>query len=208
MKKIEMRKSASLLLVVIILVGCSESNSKKNLPFLGNKDISLTGDTVYHEIEAFSFTNQDGEIITKESTRGKVYVADYFFSHCPTMCPAMTGQMKRVQKAIPEITILTHSCDPERDSVGQLKWYTEKRDIDVSNWHFLTGSKKALYDHGFYSYMMTTDEDVLAPGGFMHSPLFALIDGDHHIRGVYDGTTTESVDQLIEDAKSLIKKSK
>jgi len=203
-----MRKIASFLIGAIVLVGCSGTDTEKALPYLGNKDISLSGDTIYHEIEAFSFVNQDGEIITKESTQGKVYVADYFFSHCPTMCPAMTGQMKRVQKAIPEIIILTHTCDPERDTVEQLKYYTEKRDIDVSNWHFLTGSKKALYDHGFYSYMMTTDEDVLAPGGFMHSPLFALIDGDHHIRGVYDGTTTESVDQLIVDAKSLIKQSK
>jgi len=203
-----MRRIASFLIGTIVLVGCSGTDTEKTLPYLGNKDISLSGDTIYHEIEAFSFVNQDGEIITKESTKGKVYVADYFFSHCPTMCPAMTGQMKRVQKAIPEIIILTHTCDPERDTVEQLKYYTEKRDIDVSNWHFLTGSKKALYDHGFYSYMMTTDEDVLAPGGFMHSPLFALIDGDHHIRGVYDGTTTESVDQLIVDAKSLIKQSK
>jgi len=203
-----MRRIASFLIGTIVLVGCSGTDTEKTLPYLGNKDVSLSGDTIYHEIEAFSFVNQDGEIITKESTKGKVYVADYFFSHCPTMCPAMTGQMKRVQKAIPEIIILTHTCDPKRDTVEQLKYYTEKRDIDVSNWHFLTGSKKALYDHGFYSYMMTTDEDVLAPGGFMHSPLFALIDGDHHIRGVYDGTTTESVDQLIVDAKSLIKQSK
>ncbi len=191
---------------VCVFVGCPAGETPETvLPIYGHKEIDQNGDTIYHTVEDFAFTNQEGQIITKEATNGEVYIADYFFTHCPTMCPAMTGQMKRVQKALPDVTILTHTCDPERDSVGQLKKYTEKRDINTTNWHFLTGSKMALYDHGFYSYMMTTNEDVLAPGGFMHSPYFAIVDRSHRVRGMYDGTNTEQVDQLIVDAKKLIK---
>ncbi len=188
-----------------LLAACSEATPDNVLPILGNRDVDTNGDTIYHEVETFVFTNQDGEIITRDSARGEVYVASYFFTHCPTMCPAMTGQMQRVRNALPDITIFTHTCDPARDSVEQLKRYVDKRGIDTERWHFLTGSKSALYDHGFYSYMMSTDEDVLAPGGFLHSPYFALVDRTHRIRGMYDGTNTVEVDRLIEDAEKLIK---
>ncbi|MBL4703900.1 MAG: SCO family protein [Flavobacteriales bacterium] len=203
-----MQKAISILLLAITVAACSEpvatTTPDNVLPIYGRKELDVAGDTIYHQIGEFSFTNQDGESITMASTGGEVYVADYFFTHCPTMCPAMTGQMKRVRKALPQITILTHTCDPKSDSVAQLKRYTEKRDIDVANWHFLTGTKEQLYKHGFHSYMMSTDEDVLAPGGFLHSPYFALVDRFHRIRGMYDGTTTEGVDQLIIDARKLI----
>jgi len=190
----------------VFLISCADIGTPDAvLPIYGHKDLDANGDTIYHTVEDFAFTNQDGNVVTKEATKGEVYIADYFFTHCPAMCPAMTGQMKRVRKALPEVTILTHTCDPENDSVGQLKKYTQKRGINTTNWHFLTGSKTELYDHGFYSYMMTTNEDVLAPGGFMHSPYFAIVDRSHRLRGMYDGTDTEQVDQLIVDAKKLIK---
>ena len=202
-----MRKEINVLIFIFVLsVSCEEKKSPETiLPIYGHKELDFNRDTIYHTVEDFSFTNQDGALITKEATHGEVYIADYFFTHCPTMCPAMTGQMKRVRKALPEITILTHTCDPKRDSVGQLKRYVEKRGVNTDNWHFLTGKKKDLYAHGLYSYMMTTDEDILAPGGFMHSPYFAIIDRSHRVRGMYDGTNTEQVDQLITDAKKLIK---
>ncbi|MBT4775941.1 MAG: SCO family protein [Crocinitomicaceae bacterium] len=201
-----MRKEINLLFFILVFVtSCQEKSTPDAiLPIYGHKELDTNGDTIYHTVEDFEFTNQDGVLISKKSTHGEVYIADYFFTHCPTMCPAMTGQMKRVRKALPEITILTHTCDPKRDSAQQLKRYVEKRGIDTDNWHFLTGDKEALYTHGFYSYMMTTDEDILAPGGFMHSPYFAIVDRDHRVRGMYDGTNTEQVDQLIVDAKSLI----
>jgi len=196
-------------LLILILIGfsaCSDTGSPENiLPIYGHKELDSDGDTIYHVVEDFSFTNQDGITITKKDTKGEIYIADYFFTHCPTMCPAMTGQMKRVQNALPEVTILTHTCDPKNDSVGQLKSYVEKRGINTDNWHFLTGAKADLYDHGYYSYMMSTSEDVLAPGGFLHSPYFALVDRSHRIRGMYDGTNTEEVNKLIDDAKKLLK---
>lgn len=201
-----MKKNRFFLLatILLILASCSNQTPDSVLPFYGNHDVDVNGDTLFHTVEPFSFVNQDGEVITRESTGGEVYVVSYFFTHCPTMCPAMTGQMQRVRKAIPEITILTHTCDPERDTVGQLKYYVEKRGIDTEKWHFLTGSKSALYEQGFYSYLMSTEEDVLAPGGFLHSPYFVLIDREHHLRGMYDGTNTTEVDVLIEDVRKLI----
>ena len=115
------------------------------------------------------------------------------------MCPKMIVQMKRVRKAHPEVLILAHTCDPERDTPEQLKKYTEKHELDTQNWHFLTGTKNELYLHGADSYLLASKEDVMAEGGFLHSSSFVLVDKEGHLRGAYDGEKTQEVDQLIED---------
>lgn len=187
--------------IALFLTSCGQV--EQGLPYYGHKDVLPSGDTLYHEVEPFIFTNQDGEKITEETVKGQVFVADYFFTHCPTMCPKMTAQMKRVRNAHPELMILTHTCDPERDTVERLKYYVDKKNIDTYKWHFVTGSRNALYEHGVYSYLVSTQEDVLAPGGFLHSPMFILVDQEMHIRGMYDGRDTEEVNKLIEDITKL-----
>lgn len=197
-----MRLAFLIVITSVLVISCAD-NKAPELPIYGHRDAMPDGDTLYHTIEPFYFTNQDGETISQEHTMGKIHVVDYFFSHCPTMCPTMTSQMKRVRNAHPDLLILTHTCDPERDSVEQLKKYAAKHEIDTENWHFLTGTKKSLYEQGVHSYMVSTQEDVLAPGGFLHSPMFILVDKDSRVRGMYDGRDTEEVNQLIEDITTL-----
>lgn len=187
--------------IAVLLVLLSSCTQEKTLPYMGFHDVNAKGDTLYHEVFPFAFSNQNGTMITNETVKGKPYLAYYFFTHCPTMCPKMIVQMKRVRKAHPDMLILAHTCDPERDSQETLSAYAEKHKIDTSNWHFLTGSKSELYVHGADSYLLASKEDVMAPGGFLHSSSFILVDSDGHVRGAYDGQNTQEVDRLIEDIK-------
>lgn len=186
-------------LIIALAITIASCGKERQLPYMGHHDVTLKGDTLYHTVFPFAFENQEKAIISNDAVKGKPYVAYYFFTHCPTMCPKMIVQMKRVRKAHPNFLILAHTCDPVRDTADRLKAYTEKHEIDTENWHFLTGSKNELYLHGADSYLLASKEDVLAEGGFLHSSSFVLVDADGHLRGAYDGQDTKEVDQLIED---------
>jgi len=188
----------------VILSSCIEQKQRK-LPIMGEKDITGT-DTVYHTIEDFRLVNQDSAIVTKKTLEGKIYVADFFFTSCRTICPIMKTQMKRVYDEIkddPEVIIVSHTIDPEYDTVGRLHDYAERLGVESGKWHFLTGSKDSIYYLAQTSYFATAMEAETEPDGFIHSGAFLLIDKQGRIRGKYDGTDEKEVDQLIQDIKVL-----
>ncbi|MCV9386769.1 SCO family protein [Reichenbachiella ulvae] len=184
------------------------------LPILGRPEIvtskvngELKVDTIAHQVADFSFLNQDSVWINNDSLAGKIYVADFFFTSCPTICPLMKKQMLRVYDAFSEndhVKILSHTIDPAHDSVAVLREFSEALGVESSKWHFLTGDKDEIYQLGEKSYMVTAGADKDAPGGYIHSGAFLLVDTERHIRGVYDGTMKEQVDQLIIDIRKLL----
>tara|TARA_Y100001972_G_scaffold126123_2_gene179078 strand:- start:2 stop:649 length:648 start_codon:yes stop_codon:yes gene_type:complete len=201
---------------VFYLVGCGEVNTTNELPILGNKkfvDKEVNGevvkDTIYHTIRDFAFVDQDSNLVTNETFSDQIYVADFFFTSCPTICPLMKQQMLRVYEAYEnesEVAILSHTIDPKHDTVAVLKDFAEKLGVKTEKWHFVTGNKDSIYDIGETSYLVVANEDENAPGGYIHSGAFLLVDKQRRIRGVYDGTIPEQVDILINDIGRLIKK--
>ncbi len=209
-------QSFSIYLVFVwALFACEPKTNNSELPILGNrhteeKEIEgkLVRDTVYHTIANFSFQNQDGKTITNADVKGKVYVADFFFTSCPTICPIMKTQMMRVYEAYKEksdFLILSHTIDPTHDTVSLLKDYSTRLGIeDASTWHFLTGEQEHVFEIGQTSYLTTAMEDKDEPGGFLHSGAFVLVDQKGRIRGVYDGTKEDQVDKLLKDIPKLL----
>ncbi len=191
--------------LLLIFGSCQQQES---LPILGRRTVDQQGDTLYHAIGNYQLVNQDGKQVTPETFEGKLYVADFFFTSCPTICPTMKTQMLRVYerfKDTPEVAILSHSIDPKHDSVAVLKEYASQLGIeDNAKWHFVTGDQSEIYRLGQQDYMVTAGEDQNAPGGFIHSGAFILVDRQKHIRGVYDGTIAEDVDKLMEDIEVLL----
>jgi protein SCO1 len=201
-------------------LSCSEKASKEDnsgsLPILGNWHINefemegkVVKDTVYHKIGNFSFTNQEGKEISNFATDGKVYVADFFFTTCPTICPIMKTQMLRVYEKFndePNFMILSHTLDPEHDTAALLKDYAAKIGVeDDKTWQFLTGDQEKIFEIGQTSYLTTAMSDKNEPGGILHSGAFVLVDKSGHIRGVYDGTKEEQVNRLINDIPKLLR---
>ena len=153
--------------------------------------------------------DQDSVIITNDLTDGHIYVANFFFTSCPNICPSMMEHMKRLQektKDIDDFIILSHTIDPERDSIPKLRQYIKEREIDTRNWHLLYQEREYTHYMGNEGYMLTVmDSDKKEDGGFLHSEYFVLVDRNRHIRGMYNGTITEDVDKLAEDIHELIK---
>lgn len=194
-----------LFLFVLTLSILSCGNEK--LPVLGRKEYDPdTKDSVEHAIGKFYFINQNEDAITDEYLKGNITVAYFFFTTCPSICPIMTDNMKYVQEKTKDfdIQILAHTVDPKTDTIEKLKAYIERNKINTNNWDFLTGDQDHLYEVGVQDYMVATQEDVDALGGFLHSENFVLVDKDLHIRGFYNGTDKEEIEQLIKDIPKLI----
>jgi protein SCO1/2 len=206
-------KKLLLLPLIALAISCGAPSEKTSevaeLPILGERYVDDNQDTVYHSIADFAFVNQVGDTIRKEDMAGKIYVADFFFTTCPTICPIMKKEMLRVYeqfKGEPNFRILSHSIDPTHDTQAVLKDYAEKLGVpDAATWNFLTGDQEKIFEIGQTSYMTTTMADELEPGGFLHSGAFLLVDQQGRIRGVYDGTKTEQVDRLLADIPKLLK---
>ena len=201
-KRIQLSK---IVFVFLVVLGCQQ---EKKLPFLGPKEIGKQGDTLYHKIPDFKFLNQDSLWISDKDMAGKIYVADFFFTTCPTICPKMKTQLLRIYDKFAEddrIRILSHTIDPEFDGVRVLKDYAKKLNITSPRWNLLTGKKSDIYRLGEKSYMVTAQEDANEVGGFVHSGAFILVDQNRHVRGIYDGTKEEDVNHLIEDIGVLLK---
>ena len=202
-----------LLFPVALAISCSSPSEKTSevaeLPILGERYVDDNQDTVYHSIADFAFVNQVGDTIRKEDMVGKIYVADFFFTTCPTICPVMKKEMLRVYeqfKGDPNFRILSHSIDPSHDTQAVLKDYAEKLGVpDAATWNFLTGDQEKIFEIGQTSYLTTTMADDMEPGGFLHSGAFLLVDQQGRIRGVYDGTKTDQVDRLLADIPKLLK---
>ena len=205
-----MVKFGFLLLSSIFFLSCLRGPEPVDkLPVLGAEtvfDEDGNQDTLYKQINAFSFIDQDSNYIDADGVKGKVYVVDFFFTSCPTICPKMTKQMLRVYQEFEgneKIKFISHSIDTRHDSVPVFNAYAKKLNVSSNQWHFVTGSREDIYDIA-EEYMVSAMEDETAPGGYIHSGAFILMDGQHRIRGYYDGVLPEDVDQLMLDINTLL----
>jgi protein SCO1/2 len=204
---LRIRRTGTLLFALCFLLSACVEKKETPLPIFGEREVSGT-DTVYHKIANFKFVNQDSAVVTNETFRNKIYVADFFFTTCRTICPIMKTQMLRVHDAIlndPEVLILSHTIDPAYDTVGLLRDFADRLGVKSSKWHFVTGNKDSIYNVAQKSYFATAMEDKSEPDGFIHSGAFLLIDKDQRIRGKYDGTKEEDVNRLLSDIEKLKK---
>ena len=185
------------------LSGCTVHEER--LPIFGERRVNGT-DTIYHKIAPFRFVDQDSAWVTNDTFKDKIYVADFFFTTCRTICPIMKKEMLRVYQAteaMPDVLILSHSIDPEYDTVALLHEFARRLGVSANRWHFVTGVKDSIYKIAQTSYFATAMEDKTEPDGFIHSGAFLLIDKQGRIRGKYDGTKEEDVNRLIGDIKRL-----
>ncbi len=160
----------------------------------------------YHRIADFSLINQNGDTITQENYRDKIYVADFFFTTCPTICPIMTANLVEVQAALasdPEVLLLSHSVTPEIDSVAQLKKYAIEKGVNDAKWNLVTGDKKQIYELARKSYLSVQEDGDGGPFDMIHTENFILVDKQRRIRGFYDGTKEEEMDRLLSDIEIL-----
>lgn len=203
----EMRSLLASIAVIGLVALASCALPDKPLPYLGERYFDGK-DTVYHTIGDFAFVNQDSVTVTNQTFDQKIYVADFFFTTCRTICPRMKKQMSRVYEAtadMPDVAILSHSIDPEYDTVGLLRDYAARMGVSSDRWHFVTGVKDSIYKVAQTSYFVTAAEDSSEPDGFIHSGAFLLIDKERHIRGKYNGVDPADVDRLIADISKLRK---
>lgn len=209
-------------IISIILFSCNaptENTSETTtapppLPYIGNLDFDYNDngdiiDTIFHTVPTFAFTAHDSTLITSKNVNGKIYVANFFFTSCPSICPRMTENMKVLHENtadIEEILFLSHTVDPKHDTLERLNNYIDVRNIDVSdNWFFLHSTQEYTYEIGKYGYLINAEVDPEAEGGFLHSEHFVLIDREGRIRGMYDGTKKAKIEDLEVDIRNLIK---
>ena len=188
-----------------------EKTKSTDLPIFGNKDYDskIDKDTVYHQIPYWSFLNQTGDGISSKDLNGKVHLVDFFFTNCPTICPKMTLNMKKIQDALKieclnNVELLSFTVDPNRDSIERLNEYANSYKLDPVNWSLLTGDQNTIYELGVNGFLVPNQEDALAPGGFLHSEKLILIDKEQRIRGYYDGTDSTIVPIVVEHIKTLL----
>jgi len=169
-------------------------------------DTTIQYQKKYHTIADFSLTNQNGETITQDNYKDKIYVADFFFTTCQTICPILTKNMSDVQKRIindDEIMLLSHTVTPKIDTVAQLKRYAIEKRVNDSKWNLVTGDKKQIYELARKSYLAVKDNGDGGPFDMIHTENFILVDKARQIRGFYDGTNPDEIDRLLEDIKIL-----
>lgn len=191
-------------LLLMFVLSCS-TKKELPLPVFGEREV-VGKDTVYHRIADFKFVDQDSVEITNDTFKGKIYVADFFFTSCRTICPIMKTQMLRVYDSIQNdsgVLLLSHTIDPEYDTVALLHDFAERLGVKSDKWHFVTGNKDDIYKLAQTSYFSTALEDKSEVDGFIHSGAFLLIDKDRRIRGKYDGTKEEDVNRLLGDIQKL-----
>ena len=191
------------LLAIITICACNNKPAK--LPILGEREF-INGDTIYHTIRPFKFTNQDSQQVTNLSFKDKVYVVDFFFTHCPTICPKVTKQMLRIYdkyKTDDRLMLLAFSIDTRNDTIGRLKEYEKGLGVNSKKWHFVTGNQDSIYSIAadYYS-IANTDKD--SPGGFNHSGRLILVDKKQRVRSFCDGTDAKDVDRFMSDIDVLL----
>ena len=169
-------------------------------------DSTIQHQKKYHKIADFALTNQNGKTINQEDYKDKIYVADFFFTTCQTICPIMTDHMVEIQKEIlddDEIMLLSHTVTPEIDTVAQLKRYAEMKGVNDKKWNLVTGDKKEIYKLARKSYLAVKDNGDGGPFDMIHTENFMLIDKKRQIRGFYDGTNAEDITRLLDDISVL-----
>ncbi|WP_027879186.1 MULTISPECIES: SCO family protein [Mesoflavibacter] len=201
--------------IIIISIFYNILKVDKPLPIYQPADVSteLVDSTIqhkikYHKIADFSLINQNGDTITQDTYKDKIYVADFFFTTCQTICPIMTDNMVDIQKEIKnddEVMLLSHSVTPKIDSVAQLKRYAIKKGVIDSKWNLVTGDKGEIYRLARKSYLAVKDDGMPDDYGMVHTENFMLIDKKRQIRGYYDGTKKDEIKRLLQDLKTLKK---
>jgi|TARA_Y100000588_G_C14020652_1_gene824112 protein SCO1/2 len=160
----------------------------------------------YHTVKDFELINQNGDTITQDYYKDKIYVADFFFTTCLTICPVMTDHMLKIQEKIkddPEVLLLSHTVFPKTDSVPVLKAYAEEKGILDKKWNLVTGDKKHIYELARKSYLASKSNGDGGPYDMIHTENFVLVDKEKRIRGFYDGTDAEAIENLMHDIKVL-----
>ncbi|MGV6828302.1 MAG: SCO family protein [Flavobacteriales bacterium] len=198
---------------IIITIIYQIMKPKKVLPIFqpASVNVELVDSTIqhvkkYHTIANFSLINQNGKIITQEDYKNKIYVADFFFTTCQTICPIMTDNMVVLQEKLknnPNVMLLSHSVTPVIDSVAQLKKYALKKGVDDHKWNLVTGDKKQIYELARKSYLAVKTDGDGGKYDMIHTENFILVDKKKRIRGFYDGTNKEDIEQLILDIETL-----
>ncbi len=185
----------------------NEQKPLRTLPYFGQKNTVQNGDTSFHTVKPFMFINQYGEKVTEETVKGKIYVTDFFFTTCQSICPVMSSELERVYKTFSsnkDILILSHTVSPEEDSVHILMDYAKLHGVKDKRWLFLTGEKKHLYDMARTGYLLNAEDGNGDENDFIHTQNFALVDKERHLRGFYDGTDSLDVSRLITDITLLL----
>jgi len=197
--------------ISLLLKEEQENSELKELPIYGNKDFdsSIDKDTLYHQIPDWSFENQNSQIISSEQLDDKIKLVDFFFTTCPTICPQMTINMRKIQSSLrknclTDVELLSFTVDPIKDSSEKLLEYANSYKVDTSNWNMLTGDQSTIYNLGVNGYLVPNQEDALAPGGFLHSEKLILIDQFNRIRGYYDGTDSLNIPIIVQHIQSLL----
>jgi protein SCO1/2 len=166
---------------------------------------------ILNYVKPFSFVNQDGKTVTEQDVAGKVYVAEFFFTTCESICPIMNRNMKKiyeVYKNEPDFVILSHTCDPDKDSVGRLRQYADSLQVNTAKWWFLTGKKDSLYNAARSSYLLDDPKNnsISIEEQFLHTQFFALVDKNGQVRRkIYDGLKKDELAELEKDIDVLLK---
>ena len=205
-----MKTYLNILMLAVIFSGCTPKPEAKKLllPVIGEKELGGVGgkDTVFHTIQPFSFVNQYHDTITEKTINNTIYVADFFFTTCPTICPKMTANLSEIQTAFannPKVKLLSHTVFPETDSVPVLKAYAIEHKVDDSKWNLVTGDKKEIYTMARKSYLAVKLGKPSELYDMVHTENFVLVDTKKRVRGFYDGTNKEDMKRLIEDITFL-----
>ena len=198
---------------VILALFYNALTPEENLPVYQPADFNpeLVDSTLhytkkYHTIDKFSLTNQNGELVTEADYEGKIYIADFFFTTCLTICPIMTKNMANIQKEIlddEDVLLLSHTVTPEIDSVAQLKKYAIEKGVVDEKWNLVTGDKKQIYDLARKSYLAVKDYQGAGEFDMIHTENFILVDKEKRIRGTYNGTSAEEIQRLMNDLEIL-----
>lgn len=201
-----------LISLVLAFFGC-ENTANKKLPILGRHEynsrtegLKVITDTVYYTVPRFEFLSHRNTPISTKNIEGKITVADFFFTTCPTICPVMSKNMRKVSqefKTNDKVAFMSFSIDALHDSVPNLNKYATKLNVENPNWHFLECDKKKTFKLA-KGFMISAEEDKNALGGLIHSGAFIILDGKQRIRAYYDGTKEEDIEKVIEDIKILL----
>jgi protein SCO1/2 len=202
-----------ILFLTAVICSCSDQNIQK-LPILGIRkpiektvDGQTTVDTLYKKIPPFQLVNQDSAKVSNHDFDGNIYVADFFFTSCPDVCPVIQRNMFKVYQKFrnnQQVKLLSYTIDPDHDSVLKLKQYATKLGAEGTQWEFLRGSKQTVYSLAKNDYMVSIDDDTKGSGGFAHEGYLVLVDKEKRMRGVYDGTNEREVSKLMKDMDILL----
>jgi len=209
-------KFIAAIVVLISLISCENQDKERVLPIIGDRDVeykTVDGkevvDTIYPKIPDFKFLNQDSVMITSKSLKGKVWVADFFFTSCGTICPPMTSQMKRLSVLTKDLEknlqFLSFTIDPGYDTPSEFKSYIKSHGITAKNWSFFTGDEAETFELAHDFFHVGAERSESAVDGFEHNDTFVLVDKEGYVRGLYIGTSTTDVNRLEKDIRKLLK---